>query len=94
MGTNLLPARKDLGVLREYLDTMLASGQICSSKSPASASILFVLKKESRGQCFCVDYWGLNKVLILNQYPLSLMNELCNHVGGSTMLIMLDHQSG
>ena len=37
-------SEKELGVLREYLDTMLASGKIRSSKSPATALILFVPK--------------------------------------------------
>ena len=39
-------SEKELGVLREYLDTILASGKIRSSKSPAGAPILFMPKKE------------------------------------------------
>ena len=35
-------SEKEQGVLREYLDTILASGKIRSSKSPAGAEISFV----------------------------------------------------
>ena len=43
-----------------FYDTMLASGEIRSSKYPAGAPILFVPKKECRGLRLCVDYRGLN----------------------------------
>ena len=73
---------------------MLASGKIRPSKSPAGASILFVPKKEGRGLRLGVDYRGLNKVTILNRYLLTLMNELRNRVGGSTIFTKLDLMSG
>ena len=87
-------SEKELVVLREYLDTMLASGKIRPSKSPAGAPILFVPMKEGRGLRLCVEYRGLNKVTIQNWYPLPLMNELCDRVGGSTIFTKLDLKSG
>ena len=87
-------SEKELGVLREYPNTMLASGKICSSKSPTATPILFVPKNEGRELCLCVDYRGLNKVTILNRYPLPLMNKLHDHVGGFTIFTKLDLQSG
>ena len=87
-------SEKELRVLREYLDTMLACSKIRSSKSPAGAPILFVLKKEGSGLRLCVDYRGLNKVTIFNRYPLPLMNELHDRVGGSTLFTKLDLKSG
>ena len=62
-------SENELGVLREYLDTTLASGKIRSSKSPAGTPILLVPKKDGRGPRFCMDYRGLNKVTISNRYP-------------------------
>ena len=73
---------------------MLASGKIRSRKSPAGAPIILVPKKEGRGLRLCVDYRGLNKVTILNRYPLPLMNELRDCVGGSTIFTKLDLKSG
>ena len=87
-------SEKELGVLREYLDDMLKSGKIRPSKSPAGAPILFVPKKEGRGLRLCVDYRGLNKVTILNRYPLPLMNELRDRVRGSKVFTKLDLKAG
>ena len=87
-------SEKELGVLREYLDDMLRSGKIRPSKSPAGAPILFVPKKEGRGLRLCVDYRGLNKVTILNRYPLPLMNELRDRVRGAKIFTKLDLKAG
>ena len=58
---------KELQVLREYLDTILKSRKIHPSKSPAGSPILFVPKDDGPGLCICVDYRGLNKVMMLNR---------------------------
>jgi hypothetical protein len=87
-------SQKELEVLREYLEDMLKSGKIRPSKSPAGAPILFVPKKEGRGLRLCVDYRGLNKVTILNRYPLPLMTELRDRVAGSKIFTKLDLKSG
>ena len=85
---------KELHVLREYLDTMLKSGKIHPSKSPAGAPILFVPKDHRRGLYFCVDFRGLNKVTILNRYPLPLMNELHNRVRSAKIFTKLGLKAG
>ena len=83
-------SEKELEVLRTYLDDMLRSGKIRPSKSSAGAPILFVPKKEGRGLHLCVDYRGLNKVTILNRYPLPLMNELRDRVRGAKIFTKFD----
>jgi hypothetical protein len=75
----------ELTALREYLEEMLRTGKIRPSKSPAGAPILFVPKAHGRGLRLCVDYRGLNRVTVLNRYPLPLMNELRDRVQGSTV---------
>ena len=80
--------------MRIYLDDMLRSGKIRASKSSVRAPIIFVPKKEGRGLRLYVDYRGLNKVTILNRYPLPLMNELGDHVRGAKILTKLDLKSG
>ena len=72
---------------------MLLRGKIRPSKSSAGAPILFVRKKEGRGLRLCVDYRGLNKVTIINQYLLPLMNELRDHVRGAKIFTKLDLKS-
>jgi hypothetical protein len=80
--------------LKEYLNEMLVTGKIRPSKSPAGAPILFVPKAHGRGLRLCVDYRGLNRVTILNRYPLPLMNELRDRIQGSKIFTKLDLKSG
>ena len=87
-------SEKELGVLREYLVTMLKTGKIHASKSPAGAPILFVPKKEGRGLRLCVGYRGLNKIPVLNCYPSPLMSELRDRVHGAKIFTKLDLKSG
>jgi Reverse transcriptase (RNA-dependent DNA polymerase) len=63
-----------LGVLRDYLESSQEKGWIRKSESPASALILFILKKNSRLHLY-IDYRGLNKVTIRNRHPLLLISE-------------------
>jgi len=61
--------------LRAYLMVHTPSGIVRKLQLAAGAPILFVRKKDGSLQ-LCMDYWGLNKITIPNQYPLLLMNEL------------------
>ena len=65
----------ELETLKTYIKTNLANGFIRPFKSPVEASILFD-RKSDKSFRFCVDYWGLNNLIIQNQYPLSLIGEL------------------
>ena len=66
-------SQNELATLREYLDENLAKNFIRHLKSPAGAPILFV-KKEDGSLRMCVDYRGLNKIIVKNRYPLSLIS--------------------
>jgi hypothetical protein len=57
------------------LDNNLKKGFITESTLPAGSSIMFVKKKDG-SLCLCVDYQGLNKITIKNQYLLSLISEM------------------
>jgi len=82
-----------LNTLKTYLDEMLAQGTITHSQSPAGAPILFVPKPDCRLR-LCVDYRQLNKLTILNKYPLPLMSELRDRVAGATIFTKLDLKDG
>ena len=79
--------------LNKYLCKMLGEGEIVHSKSPAGASILFVPKSGGRLR-LCVDDRQLNKLTILNKYPLPLMTELRERVAGATIFTKLDLKDG
>ena len=75
--------------LIKYLGKMLAQGKIVHSKSPARAPILFVPKPDGKLR-LCVNYRQLNKLTILNKFPLPLMTELRERVAGATIFTKLD----
>ena len=72
---------------------MLAERKIVHSKSPAGTPILFVPKPDAK-LWLCVDYRQLNKLTILNKYPLPLMTELRNRVAGAMVFTELDLKDG
>ena len=86
-------SQKELEVLWEYLEKMIAQGKILQSKSPAGAPILFVPKPNGKLR-LCVDYRALNHVTIENRYPLPLMNGLRDRVAGAKLLTKLDLREG
>jgi hypothetical protein len=75
-------SQTELHALRTYINENQALGRIQPSKSPAGAPILFVPKKDGSLR-LCVDYRGLNKVSIKNQYPLPLISEILDRVSGA-----------
>ncbi|KAG5718731.1 hypothetical protein E4T56_gene2681 [Termitomyces sp. T112] len=83
----------ELQALKEYLDDMLGKGFICLSISAASALVLFA-KKKDRSLRLCVDYWGLNKVIKKNQYPLPLIGDLVDHLCSAKIYTKIDLCSG
>jgi hypothetical protein len=82
-------SEKELGVLREYLDSALEKGWIRKSTSPAGAPILFVLKKDGTLR-LCVDYRALNRITIKNRYPLPLIGETLDRLRGAKVFTSLD----
>ena len=79
--------------LNKYMCKILAEGKIVHSKSRAGAPIIFVPKPDGRLR-LCVDYRELNKLTILNKYPLPLMTELWQRVAGATVFTKVDLKDG
>ena len=63
----------ELETVKPYIETNLANSFIRASKSPAGAPILIV-RKPNCSFCLCVDYRGLNNLIIKNWYPLPLID--------------------
>jgi len=68
---------------------MLAEGKLTDSESPYGAPILFVPKPDGSLRLW-VDYRNVNKLTILNNYPLPLMDELRDCVAGAKVFTKLD----
>ena len=69
-----------LEILKTYIKINLANGFSRPSKSPTGASILFDRKPNGSFR-LCVDYRGLNNIIIKNRYPLPLIREFLNWLG-------------
>jgi len=82
-----------LNMLDKYLKTMLEEGKIADSESPYRALILFVPKADGSLR-LCVDYMNLNKLTILNKYPLPLMDELRDRIAGAKVFTKIDLKDG
>ena len=70
----------ELGTLKAYIKTNLANSFIRPSKPPTGAPILFDRKLDGSLQ-LCVDYQGLNNLMIKNRYLLPLIEELLDRLG-------------
>jgi len=82
-----------LNELDEYINKILAQGKIGDCESPSGAPILFVPNPDGSLR-LCVDYRNLNKLTILNKYPLPLMDELQDLVAGAKVFTKLDLKDG
>jgi hypothetical protein len=69
---------------------MLQTRNIRWSKSRASSPILLVPQAHGRGLRLCIDYRGINKITIVNRYPLLIMTKLEDHVYGSKIITKID----
>ena len=78
-----------LEILKAYLKNNLANGFIRPSKYPAKVPILFN-KKPDGSLRLCVDYWGLNNLIIKNWYLLPLVGESLNQLGWAQWFTQLD----
>ena len=72
---------------------MRKQGKIGHSQSPAGVPILVVPKPDGKLR-LCVDYRNLNKLTILNKYPLPLMVELKDRVAGAKIFTKVDLKDG
>jgi len=69
-----LMLKDKLLVVKKYINKHLNKGFICPSILLAAAPILLA-KKPGGGIQFCVNYRGLNAIIIKNQYPVLLIHK-------------------
>ncbi|GJY26660.1 putative reverse transcriptase domain-containing protein [Tanacetum coccineum] len=79
--------------LAEQLQELTDKGFIRPSSSPWGASVLFVKKKDGSFR-MCIDYRELNKLTVKNRYPLLRIDDLFDHLQGSSIYSKIDLRSG
>jgi len=75
--------------LNSFLEENLHTGQIHPSKSPMTALVFFIKKKNGSLQ-LVQDYRALNSMTVKNKYPLLLISELVSQLYGAKYFTKLD----
>ncbi|KAK3515007.1 hypothetical protein QTP70_003244 [Hemibagrus guttatus] len=84
-----IPERK---AMEEYIKEALATGYIRTSTSPAAAGFFFVGKKDS-GLRPCIEYRGLNAIMVRYPYPLPLVPAALEQLRGAVIFTKQDLRS-
>lgn len=72
---------------------MIKEGIISPSDSPYASAIVLV-KKNDGSTRMCVDYRSLNKLTVRDNYPLPLIDDCVEYMGGKKYFSLLDLKSG
>jgi hypothetical protein len=79
----------ELRDLKRWLDDNLAKGFIRPSKSSAASPILLA-QKPGGGVRICVDYKGINNVMMRSRYPIPLIKEPLDFIYKAQIFTKLD----
>ncbi len=75
--------------VKDYIQDLLAKGWIVKSKSPYSAPVVCVRKKDGSLH-LCVDYRLLNRKTVPDRHPLPRIQDLIDTLGGYAWFSILD----
>ncbi|GKF15165.1 putative mitochondrial protein, partial [Tanacetum coccineum] len=85
------PSQKD--AIQVMVKELMDSGVIKASQSSFSSPIVMVKKKDGTWR-MCVDYRQLNKYTVKDKFPIPVIQELMDELGGSAVFSKLDLRSG
>lgn len=80
-------------IMREKIDDMLSNGIIRESSSNYASPIVLVRKKNGDYR-LCVDYRKLNSITVKDKYPLPIIEEQVEKLGGKRCFTGLDLSQG
>ena len=86
-------AKVERDVIEKMVQELLDAGMIQPSKSPWASPVVLQKKKDGKWR-FCVDYRKLNAVTKKDAWPLPLISDALDRIGGNTSFITFDFLSG
>ena len=86
-------SREEREEVREFVKEQLRKGYIRPSKSPQTALVFFVGKKDGKKR-MVQDYRYLNEWTIKNNYPLLLISDVLENIGTKKVFTKMDLQWG
>ena len=86
-------SREEREEVREFVKEQLRKGHIWPSKSPQTASVFFVGKKDGKKR-MVQDYRYLNEWTIKNNYPLPLILDILENIGMKKLFMKMDLRWG
>jgi len=85
--------REEREEVREFVKEQLRKGYIRPSKSPQTAPVFFVGKKDGKKR-MVQDYRYLNEWTVKNNYPLSLISDVLENIGTKKLFTKMDLRWG
>jgi Reverse transcriptase (RNA-dependent DNA polymerase). len=79
--------------VKEFVEEQLRKGYIRPSKSPQTSPVFFVGKKDGKKR-MVMDYRGLNRQTVKNNYPLPLIADLVDNMGTNKVFTKIDLRWG
>ena len=92
-GKVYLLSREEREEVCEFINEQLRKGYIRPSKSPQTAPVFFVGKKNEKKQ-MVQDYRYLNEWTIKNNYPLSLISDIVENIDTKKVFTKIDLRWG
>ena len=86
-------SREEREEVREFIKEQLRNGYIWPSKSPQTAPVFFVGKKDGKKQ-MVQDYRYLNEWMIKNNYLLPLISDILENIGTKKVFTKMDLRWG
>lgn len=86
-------SHSDRNLIDKTIDELLQQGIIRPSTSPYAFPIVMVPKKDGTKR-MCIDYKPLNKIMIRDSYPLSIVDDCLKKLEGQRYFTTLDLKNG